>query len=85
MVDIEARINAGKAVGIPRRLWVMKHRPGMMGTRHYTKQRKYRSIVKCPCFVHYGEMTSHGTKYEDTGAIERWKKSLKEDGAHLVK
>jgi hypothetical protein len=70
----------GKAVGIPRRLWVRKHRHGMMGSGHYTKWWKYRSTMKCPCCGHHNETTSHFTKCEDAGAIELWNKSLKEVG-----
>jgi hypothetical protein len=37
MVDIEAWRKLYKTVGIPRRIWVMKYRHGMMGTGRYTK------------------------------------------------
>jgi hypothetical protein len=80
MVDIEAQRKAGKAVGIPRRLWVMKHRHGMTGTGHYMKQWKYKSTAKCPHCGHHDETARHVTKCEEAGANERCNKSIKEVG-----
>jgi replicative DNA helicase len=30
-IDVTARSQAGKSISMPRRIWVMKHRHGMMG------------------------------------------------------
>jgi hypothetical protein len=85
MVDIKARRKVGKVVGIPRRLWVMKHRHRMMGIGHSMKRWKYRSMAKSPHCGHPDETARHVTKYEKAGSIERWNNSLEEVGAWLTK
>jgi hypothetical protein len=83
--DIEAQCKAGKSVVIPRQMLAMKHRHGMIGTGHFMKHWKYRSMAKCPRCRHHDEMARHVTKCEDTGAIEYWDKPINEEGVLLAK
>jgi hypothetical protein len=84
-IDVPARRQAAKSSNIPRQIWAMKHRHGMIGTGKFMKLWGYRSTQKCPRCGHHCETVAHVTMCTSPSAIEQWKISLGTLGKDLAK